>query len=293
MAGRGETFSAMLDKIHDLQKPQVDLSEILVAVEKSKRDVKLELSSVKSLIDSASRTVGEAASGNAAGPAQPPLDSTVAEGSSNTLHQAISPQLDGNSEQLQKKVSSDHKLAMIELHKILAVLDGIMDMSSSRLDLSPVLEAIARLDMQPPDVNLSSIMRAITEVSTSLATVQMRQSQAGKMPTEDDFVDLRQILLASLRDLEVNGEQLQEKVDNLEERLISRMNSNHKLAMFELQKTTNAQMLESTRHGSVGRKDGLVKVAAVTKSGVISDAEVRTDGQPSRDNKVEVSSSVG
>lgn len=238
--GQGVDFSEVLVAIREMQS-KVDLSEILEATDKIRRDIKLELSDMKPLLHSAhSVSPGHAP---ATYEVPPPAELGSGVDALSTLHQVSG--LGGLEERLLSKVSSEHKLALIELHKILTVLDGIMDMSSSQLDLSPVLDAIARLDMQPAEVNFNSVFRTMTEISGSIAAAQVQLSQAGKLPTQDDLIDLRQVVLANLRDLAVNCEQLQGKVDNLEERLISRMSSNHKVAMSELQKATNVHVVEA------------------------------------------------
>jgi hypothetical protein len=139
-------------------------------------------------------------------------------------------------ENLLSKGIADQKLLMVELKKISSLLDGFMDMSRDQVDLGPVLDAIAKLDPRPAEVNFDSVFRTITEISGSIAAAQAQLSQAGKLTTENDFMDLRQVVMANLHDLGLNGERLREKIDTLEERLLSGIVSNHKVAMLELQK---------------------------------------------------------
>lgn len=285
---------------------KVDMSEILEATEKLRRDIKLELSTLKSQVaagkDGTPRKASKTGTTSTVGAETPPTfgspDHSLTMGTSSTgtetapklrnllqsmmqdgfssLQQVVLTHIDEGNEQVQKKVlkrvdetneqlqkrvnvvhenilskvGSDSKLAMIELNKLTAVMDGIMDMSSSQLDLSPILQAITRLDTQPSEINLNSVVRSIADLSSSVGAVQAQLGQGGKLPTEDDFLDLRQVFLASLRDLEVSSEQLQEKVDNLEERVISRMNSNHKISMHELQKTTSTSNARYSRRST-------------------------------------------
>lgn len=282
----------------DQTEAKLDFSEVVEATEKLRRDVKKELAAMKTLLcgapsaPSMRATVPASDAPMASTPsgrnsivvirhgqpsegALPDTASGVSAEALSCVQESIVTQVDESTEQLQKKVSNieerilskvsaEHKLAKIEMNKMMSVLDGINDMFSSQLDLSPVLEAIAKLDTTSPRETggRDLVFRAVTDVGTSVAAAH---TQLSKLPTEDDFIDLRQVISTNLRDLEVNCEQLQEKVDNLEERLIARMSSNHKVAMFELQKATNASMLEATgRRGSPVRKDGLVKASSAT-----------------------------
>lgn len=222
------------EKVPGAGAQDVDLSEVLRAFEVHAKSSVAALEDIRTcVLDNAHNATHEVQ-------APPPGSAAI------TTLAGVDGLAGASEDRILSKVNGDHKVAMIELQKITAVLDGLMDISSSNFDLSPVLEAIKRLDCMPSDVNFDSVFRAITEAGTSIASAQTHLSQAGKLPTCDDILDLRQVILANLKDLAVTCVQTREKMDSLEERLISRMSSNHKVAMFELQKTNTASTTEAT-----------------------------------------------